>query len=236
MESLYFILNSGKIHVNSLVGLNDKSEINLVNNFMGRGFANPNHPITIAYHNTNFVLCFSENKDQLNQWRLYGNDGRGVMLEFEIGHHKFQDKDTRISKVTYGLELFGFIKEWLAYCKDDLNVGFGFYQIDYWKFFYKNKDYRDENEVRLLVKNHLNPDRPSFSLEKYKLNGYGIIVPYIEIDCVGADYSLIRLKNIMIGPKCDEADLKLAQIKYMISRVYPEHEIYVERSQIDHYR
>ena len=236
MESLYFILNSGKIHLNSLVGLNDKSELNLVNNYMGKGFSNPNHPVTIAYHNTHFVFCFSENKDQLNQWRLYGDDAKGVMLEFDIDHHMFPYRNMKISKVAYSLDLFRLIKEWLAYCKNDLKVSFGFHQIDYWKFFYKNEDYKDENEVRLLVKNPLNPNLPPFTQEKYKLNRYGIIVPYLEIDCVGADHHLIRLKNIMIGPKCAEADLKQAQINYMLSRVYPEYEIHVEKSRIDHYR
>ncbi len=234
--SLFEILNSGKLHLSSLIGLNDKSEVNFVNNFMGRTYSNPNHPVTIAYHNTHFILCLSENKDQLNQWRLYGDDAAGVMLEFEIDHNEFPYKEMKIAKVTYDLKLFELIKEWLDYCKKDLNIGFGFNQIDYWKFFYKNADYKDENEVRYLVKNPINRENPVYTQEYYKLNRYGIIVPFLEVNCIGYDYSLIRLKNIMLGPRCSEADLKLAQINYMISRKYPEQEVHVSKSRIEHYR
>lgn len=236
IENLYHILNTNKIHLNSLIGLNDKSEVNLVNNYMGKAYVNPNHPITIAYHNTHFIFCFSENKDQLNQWRLYGDDGKGVMLEFEIDHHMFPYRNMKISRITYDLKLFDFIKEWLTYCKDELDVSFGFYQIDYWKFFYKNEDYKDENELRLLIKNTLNEDNPVFIKEEFKLNRYGIIVPYIEMNCIGSDSDLIRLKSIMLGPRCNEADLKVAQINYMLCKKHPGYEIHVSKSRIDHYR
>jgi len=235
-ENLFKIIDCGKLHLNSLIGLNDKSEVDFVNNFMGKGFANPHHPVPVAYHNTHFIFCLSENVDQLNQWRLYGDDAAGAMLEFDIDHQMFSDKSMKISKITYDLKLFEIIKDWLAYCRDDLNISFGFYQIDYWKFFYKNKDYQDEKEVRLLLKNSLNENKPSFIPEKYKLNRYGIIVPYVEINCLGSDSDLIRLKNIMLGPKCDEADIKVAQIRYMLSRRYPGFEIHVCKSRIDHYR
>jgi len=56
------------------------------------------------------------------------------------------------------------------------------------------------------------------------------------VNCLGYDYGLIRLKNIMLGPRCSEADLKMAQINYMISRKYPEHEVHVSKSRIEHYR
>ncbi|MES2456851.1 MAG: DUF2971 domain-containing protein [Bacteroidota bacterium] len=235
-ESLFGILNSGNLHMSSLVGLNDKSEVNFVNNFMGSGFGNPNNPLTIAYHNNHFIFCLSENRDQLNQWRLYGDDASGVMLEFEIDHYNFPTKEMKISKVTYDLGLFALIKEWLEYCKDYLGVGFGFYQIDYWKFFYKNEDYKDENEVRLLIKNFQNEDNPAYVQEYFKLNRHGIIIPFLEINCIGFSNKLIKLKGVMLGPKCAEPELKIAQISYMISKKYPELEIQVSKSRIDHYR
>lgn len=234
-NSLFQIINSGKLHLNSLVGLNDKSEIGLVNNFMGRSQQSKLEPVTMMYHNKHFIFCLSEKEDQLNQWRLYGDDAAGVMIEFDIDHYHFAYRNILLSKITYNLKVFEIIKEWLNYCKNELGVNFGFYLIDFWKFFYKNEDYKDEAEVRLLVRNMDGDGHATFS-EQFKLNRYNMIVPYIEIACVGESASFIKIKNIILGPKFDEADINIAQLQYVLNTKYPGNQIRLLKSRINHYR
>jgi len=234
-SSLFYIINSGKLHLNSLVGLNDKSEIGLVNNFMGRNAQAKLDPVTMMYHNKHFIFCLSENKDQLNQWRLYGDDAAGVMIEFDIDHYHFAYRNILLSKITYNLKVFEIIKNWLDNCKNELGVHFGFYLIDFWKFFYKNEDYKDEAEIRLLIRNMDGDGHTTFP-EQYKLNRYNMIVPYIEIACLGEKASFIKIKNIILGPKFNEADVNIAQLRYVLDVKYPGNEIRLLKSRIDHYR
>jgi len=76
-ESLFHILSSGKLHLNSLVGLSDRSEINFINSHMGRVYTDPYSAVTLDYHKNHFVFCCSEMKDQLT------NGGCTVMTERE---------------------------------------------------------------------------------------------------------------------------------------------------------
>lgn len=234
-NSLFHIINSGKLHLNSLVGLNDKSEIGLVNNFMGRNSQAKLDPVTMMYHNKHFIFCLSENKDQLNQWRLYGDDATGVMIEFDIDHYHFAYRNILLSRITYNLKIFEIIKDWLENCKEELDVHFGFYLIDFWKFFYKNEDYKDEAEVRLLIRNLCGDSHRIFT-EQFRLNRYNMIVPYIEIFCLGEKASFIKIKNIMLGPKFNEAEMCIAQLRYVLDTKYPGNEVRLLKSRINHYR
>lgn len=91
-ESLFYILNSGHLHINALTGMNDRSDVDFVNNHMGKTWENPYHYLTTAYHNAHFIFCLTEAKDQLNQWRLYGDDANGVMIEFTVERPKRPQK------------------------------------------------------------------------------------------------------------------------------------------------
>ncbi|HXS37861.1 MAG TPA: DUF2971 domain-containing protein [Flavipsychrobacter sp.] len=234
-ESLFHILSSGVLHLNALAGLNDRSEINYVNNYMGRQHTDPYNSITMAYHNYHFVFCFSKAADQLNQWRLYGDDGRGAMIEFSIDHNYNPYNNVLISKVYYDLKMFETLKEWQNKLRTQFNIGLGFQMVDYWKFFFKHSDYQDEREVRIMVRNTPGMNHKTFK-EKFRLNRYGIIVPIIEMPCILQDSELIKIKNIILGPKIMEKQLNEAQIKYMMGKMYPGNQVRIETSKIDHYR
>jgi len=148
---------------------------------------------------------------------------------------EFPDQNFRVCRIRYEAGLFDLLKEFLTFCKDELKISFGFYQIDRWKFFYKHQDYKEEQEVRLLIKRS-GSTQEQYLKEGFKMNRYGIIVPFIELECIEYDYGVIRLKVITFGPKSHEADLKIAQLRYMIARKYPEREIHLFQSGITYYR
>jgi len=234
-ENLFHILNNGMIQINALTGVNDRSEIDFVNNYMGKKPDNPYQYITMAYHNYHFIFSLSEAKDQLNQWRLYGDDAKGVMIEFETKSPEMPPENVLISKVSYDLNVFDAYKEWKEFIEESTTVSFNLVSMDYWKFFFKNQDYKDEMEVRLIIKNNKSAEHLEFE-EKFKLNRYNLIFPYIELQCIGEKAEFLAVKSITLGPKILEPEVNIAQLQYLLSKKYPSLDIPVQRSRISHYR
>ncbi|WP_316799688.1 DUF2971 domain-containing protein [Pedobacter frigidisoli] len=234
-ESLYYILNGGQLHLNALTGMNDKYETNYVNDFMGKVGVEKYNATSIAYQNSHFIFSLSEVKDQLNQWRLYGDDAKGVLVEFEIDHEANGFNNILFSKVRYDLNLFKLIKTAQNDFKTMFEIGFNLEMIDYWKFFFKHEDYAQEEEIRLMVRNMSGTGHKEFE-SKFKLNRYGLIIPFIELDCFGQLGSFLKVKRIILGPKVNEPALNKAQIEFMLSKKYPSNDIEVIHSRIEHYR
>lgn len=234
-ETLFKIIQSGKIRLSSLAGLNDKSEIDLVNRYMGIKSSNPYNYITMLYSNAHFIFCCSEKKDDLNQWRLYGDNCMGVMLKFEIDKYSNPFKNLLVSKISYDLKHFDIIKQWFSKFKNEFQISFGFRQIDYWKFFYKEKDYADECEVRVVVKNLKDQNHQIFN-EEFYINRNNVVAPFIEIDCFPPESSFITLSEIILGPKFIESDINITQIQHMINKRYKNFHPNIVKSSINHFR
>lgn len=236
-DAIFEIIKSGRIQLSSIVGLNDKYEPNLVNQKMG---VNSGHLITTLNANLHFIMSFSKRADDLNQWRLYGDDGEGVMLEFNLNKPVPHSRKCFISKVQYDLGIFDILIERRKTFNDKYNFGFGFKNIDDWKFFFKNKDYANEEELRFMVKN-IDSKFHSSSPKSYKINRYNILVPFIELELSAKsilDNFPFELKSITLGPKLKEKEINKIQIEEFWHGKYPKDPgIYkVNQSQILHYR
>jgi len=100
-KGLLGILESGKIHVTDIFGLNDPSEvrhgINHVCNIL-TAEAKDRHPATREFADriieiinvgdmdkiaSFYVACFSCDKEDLGQWRAYGDNGNGYAIGFD---------------------------------------------------------------------------------------------------------------------------------------------------------
>ncbi len=236
-NAIFEIIKSGKIQISSTVGLNDKYESDLVNQKMG---VNSGHLITTLNANLHFIMSFSKKNDNLNQWRLYGNDGEGVMLEFALNNPLNYSRKCFVSEVQYDLEIFDIFIVHLKTFNEKYKFNFGLKNINYWKFFFKYKDYADEEELRFMVKNvdsNFHKSNPIF----YRINRYNILVPYIEFDLKnenGQDDFPFELKSIMLGPKLKEKEINKLQIENFWLNKYPaDPRIYtVKQSKILHYR
>ncbi len=238
LHSLFFILTSGKIHLSALTGMNDKTEIGFVNQFMDINTVNPHSPISMQYHNEHFIMSFSHKQDDFNQWRLYGDDGKGVCIKFSINPKVPTYKNVLISSVIYDLSDFNLIKNCIQELREQFNIGFGIHALNYWKFFYKHPDYKDENEVRALVNNMNLPHHKVFK-PGFKINRYNIIIPFIELDCIlPTDTGVLLLEEITLGPKAFEPELNNHQIVHLIQKLYGSKfwNIKVNHSAITHYR
>lgn len=143
----------------------------------------------IAYHTTenllsksapivqnakSFLICFSEEKDLLSQWRAYGNDGKGVAIGFntELLQKFSNDSYYFLTKVIYTQnETLKFLhtaideplknaiessienkKQEYSIEKLVMNVSGLIYNIWLEGFVYKHDSFHEENEWRLFRK------------------------------------------------------------------------------------
>ena len=76
MNTLFGILKSGSIRLNSIISMNDKTETSFLSD-LAKNYSEPTESAdlsTIMANNTH-VISFSTNTDNLDMWRWYGDDG-----------------------------------------------------------------------------------------------------------------------------------------------------------------
>jgi len=84
-DSLINIIKSNKLKFSGVAGFNDANELRSKSTIFGKSLKNPYNKNRMNIINNRFVFCLSKRQDDLNQWRLYGNDGKGVCLGFKKG-------------------------------------------------------------------------------------------------------------------------------------------------------
>lgn len=93
-------LKSKKIRLNSIMSMNDSSETFYLGDFLCNAYEDERrkvlHPKSryfqddglrkkkVVEYKNNLIGCFSKKKDDALMWRLYGDGGKGVCMEFEI--------------------------------------------------------------------------------------------------------------------------------------------------------
>jgi len=99
-ETLISILQSGKIRMNSIVSMNDKTETDFLEGTI-RNFKEEYERDIDKYlfADKQFITSFTTRIDDLDMWRLYGDDARGVCLVFER-KNKSNDKLYKIKYVS----------------------------------------------------------------------------------------------------------------------------------------
>lgn len=151
-----------ELRFSGLSGMNDISEINYVEDYLGLE-RKPDIIQSLEYSNklnSKYIMSTSMLNDDLNQWRLYGDDCKGVSIEFEMNENK--NKNLYIKKVSYSkliqnglgqiyrhFELEA-LKNFIFAIKSVFNISFEFKSLDIWKHFFKSHEYEVEQEVRVL--------------------------------------------------------------------------------------
>lgn len=196
---------SGKMRMNSIIGMNDRSEPNFISQYLyGKKpisiyDADTVEPLYEA--NRRYITSFTTLIDDLNMWRLYGDDSAGVCLVFKALDSQpvpflypvcyvDDDKESPITK----------IKLFINKLKEK-NVNFTFNSLDKWGNFFKSKSYSYEQEYRLLA------------MEDTPTNWFvgadnGILTPYIEKNlkssCRSIDHKQdfpLHLSEVILGSK-----------------------------------
>ena len=162
-----------------------------------------------------YAISFSKNKDNLNMWRMYGNDGRGVALGFKNNEIKAEDcslnecfyirekdREQVINMIRRAFEImllkFGNAPKGMTQQEYDLIRSLEVIGLISTRI--KNKVYSYEREKR-LIKNCKNP--------KYRVAN-NILTPYTTIEL-----PIVALESIVVGPDCDERNINSLRLFFL---------------------
>jgi len=215
--------------------MNDISEVGYVENYFDNSYIPLNSPTEMEQINNKFILCSSLLKDNLNQWRLYGNDCKGTCVELEIVDKK---PDFFIKKISYGsrenyhfeLNVINFI---LNKFYSLTNIELKLKTLNIWKHFFKSFEYSVEQEVRVLYKK--TSSDTSNTVNWNLTYTHNILNPFINFNI--SDLPL-KITHILFGAKCSEIDINLKQFQYLasISSDSNINNITFQKSKIKNYR
>lgn len=223
LDTTFQCINNISYRMNGIVGMNDKTEVNYVDTYLS-GFEKPlsklhNRSIN-ALNNRYITSCtvFS-NRDNLTMWRLYAEDSKGACLVFKINNKKLNNH-VLLQKVSYANE-FGihpkleFLKWVKNYIEDFTGLPFEFRKLHYWKHFFKPYEYSIEQEVRLLIID--NGEQEFVKKEWLLTNSHKILNPVVDFKLNHPNFPIV-LENIILGPKCPEAETNKVQFEELIRR------------------
>ena len=178
-----------------------------------------NSTTSIKENNDCFILscCNKDMVDNLTMWRLYGNDGKGVCLEYDVDITKIDGKEFFFAPVSYGkaindhpaLDYIQKIRHWKknGWC-------FELKRWYIWKHFFKSYLFKEENEVRLLyIWTEDSKDRVEWIMDSTNN-----IVSRICKFSMSDGRLPVSLTNAIIGPKCPEQGSNVDQFRYMNSQ------------------
>ncbi|MCM1142667.1 MAG: DUF2971 domain-containing protein, partial [Muribaculum sp.] len=154
VPSIYRTINDKEQSMCSIVCMNDTSELHYAASLIGYEALEFRREGNSCY----ILSCADKRKkDDLTMWRLYGDDGRGVNIEYDVDKH-FIDSYSSFSMapVSYA-DKYG-VDRRLDLIKNLLGVTIGgaklsLSQWGIWQHFFKPYEYHDEAEIRLLFWN-----------------------------------------------------------------------------------
>ena len=171
-ETLVATLKSGKMRMNSIVSMNDKTETDFLGDTIRNYKEGYERDIDkYFFADKEFITSFTTRIDELDMWRLYGDDARGVCMIFERTD-KENDELYKIRHIKPEDKCLKKAEEFMA-ALETKDIRFHLWQLHQYRHFLKHTDYEVENEYRLLVES----DKP---------NGWfinrdnGILTPYVE--------------------------------------------------------
>lgn len=228
LETLFVMLNKGTYRMNCIIGMNDKSEID----YFDKKYSKINPGSLMEELNKIYLSSCSSLKDDLTMWRLYGDDARGVCLDFEIVFPEKRDNNFVLAYVNYAeergkhnaLEMLNQL-----YYNEKMN----FNRIDKWKHFFKPYDYNVEREVRLMFLDDERYNNCVINRDWIRTWSHSIIIPTVDFKLNSPDFPL-QLKGITLGSKMPEQELNRFQLENLISS--KKYEISIATSEIVHYR
>lgn len=247
LSSLFRTLSDKHQSMCGVVCMNDKSESDYAFSFLESSVEHSNVVQRLKARNVSnstqasFILSGSRmsNKDNLNMWRLYGDNSKGVCLWYDVDANQLGD--FLLSRVSYGKQ--GGHAE-LTYLSSKLGKGlcgrnFEIRNLLSWMLFFKPSEYAVEDEVRLLFEMENINQLDTFCGKWILNNDNGIIAPVISFPVSETDnrFPLI-LSRIVLGPNMRERDVNKIQLQKMITQkgIKVSENFEISFSEIDNYR
>lgn len=230
LDTLVAVLQSGKIRMNSIVSMNDKTETGFWEEYI-RNYEEDFDEECDKYlfADKEFITSFTTRIDDLDMWRLYGDNARGVCMVFER-INKDSDELFNISYIAEKSDVLEKIAKLQNALKDN-SIRFRMNLLKKYQHFLKLSDYSSESECRLMVN--------SEKTDGWFINrDNGILTPYIEKKLVREveedNIYPFRLSGIILGPASREQTANMMQVLYMA--VQCQYSLFVKQSKITSYR
>lgn len=226
LASLFRTLSEKQQSMCSTVCMNDKTENDYAQKFISEAMPQSNVISRLQARTSSsnadtfsFILSGSRmsKKDDLNMWRLYGDDSKGVCLWYkvddELPDHFF------LAKVSYAKN--GTHAE-LSYLSSKMGKGvcgrnFEIRNLNSWLHFFKPSEYAVEEEVRLLYEMN---DGSLFDATNGKWiydTSNGIIAPIVRFPIIKADCRFpLVFERIVLGPNLKERSINKEQLLLML--------------------
>lgn len=251
LNSLFYIMDSGKHAMCSPVSMNDKHECDYADRFMPWNVDRLRGEVEIENDNSYFLLSCSsiEESDVLTMWRLYGESAKGVCIEYEVQKDRIDNKHFFLARVSYGMKDRNTGKlshpelEFMAGLQAEaIDSGwyFSFTKWYIWKFFFKAWEYKEENEIRLIHVPDIEDNAQYDRIKWYKDQSNGIFnrMSLIPVKRGERNDFPLLISKIILGPQSPEATRNREQIWYMADQksIDTSADFRVEPSSINNYR
>lgn len=226
LDSLITMLRNGTYRMSGIVGMNDKSEID----YFDKKCKILDYGSSTQDINDTYISSCSKLKDDLTMWRLYGNDGKGVCLEFELST-ECKSNDFILSPVNYAEDKKKHLALKMLQMMSDAK--FRFVELYKWKHFFKSYNFNVEKEIRLMFIDNRKLNNGVINRDWVITWNHSIINPVIDFKLNSSNFP-IKLKRIILGSKMPELHINKIQLEYLIST--KGYSIEVQISEIDNYR
>lgn len=226
LNTLFEMLKNNNMRLMGIAGMNDSTEVNFIEKTI---YQSDTLPLNSDINNIFISSCSLDKEDDLTQWRLYAEDGKGVCLKFGINSKKEGFILNKIKYINSKSEEIKKIQNIISEIYSITGSNFVFNTLHEWCHFIKPDDYSVESEVRLLYKLK-NGECPKGWIIS---DTYRIINPYVEFSL---DNSFpLKLIEIRLGPKCPEKRINKFQIEQLLKRNNKD-DVKVTLSSITNYR
>lgn len=153
LDNLLRICNDNEIAMVSILGMNDSTECSYTDNYLKRKkrelpIRRADQYYLGAYA---FITSFTLQHDNLTMWRLYGENARGISIDFKIKNDlkdnfflapvSYAESNGRHTELDLLTEMQNIIVN---------NKRFKYWDLLVWRYFFKSFDYSIEKEIRLL--------------------------------------------------------------------------------------
>ena len=215
LNSLFLTMKDGNNVMCSITCMNDKGETSYADKYVGYGSYATSTESTKENNDCFILSCCEVNMlDNLTMWRLYGNDGKGVCLEYEVDMSKIDNKEFFFAPVSYGVSMNNHPSlEYIKQIRHWKNNGWSFELKRWyiWKHFFKSHLFKEEHEVRLL---YVWKDNCPDIVEWIMDTSNNIASRLCKFPINDGRFPL-TLKKAIIGPKCPEQGSNVDQFNYM---------------------
>jgi len=212
LETYFKMLMNKTFRMNSIVSMNDESESfflgdELCSMYTGEGIQEKY--IRTIENSRTLISSFTDQYDSALMWRLYGDSGRGICINFCVPKNK-------VTKIHYLSENYtGYAK--LKKCVDNLkkqDIRLYFKDIDKFKYYTKSDGFKYEDEYRL-----------SFTCTEEDLSWakYGnLLSPYRDFSLKGNRCEVIEIEmnNILIGAKLPNFEVNYPLLVDLTNRIF----------------